>query len=195
MKSGIAAPRSDNEDSFQFTSSHPIQQMSIGNNCRTTATACSGLNHLGFIIVNHHPAIGIFGLFDGKVMFLKQFTGDFISDFRKIAGNDQIVITRFNSQISNMRLNGVYRAGAIAAPILNGSLMPISITRPMVADVTTGPSPSMDTMAAPAPVTVYWAVGGFANRTRSDIGTVSPHRNHGRMSPPIQISPNRNLQG
>src|SRR5690606_18420788 len=52
-------------------------------------------------------------------------------------------------------------AGAIAAPILNGSLMPISITRPMVADVTTGPSPSVDTTAAPAPVTVYWAVGGF----------------------------------
>ncbi|MNC65467.1 hypothetical protein D3C75_1157610 [compost metagenome] len=52
-------------------------------------------------------------------------------------------------------------AGAIAAPILKGSLIPISITLPMVARVTRGPRPWGASTAAPAPVTVNWAVGGF----------------------------------
>ena len=52
-------------------------------------------------------------------------------------------------------------AGAIAVPISKGSPIPISITLLMVADVTLGPYPLLDTRAAPAPVTVHWAVGGF----------------------------------
>ena len=44
-------------------------------------------------------------------------------------------------------------AGAIAAPILKGSVMPMSTTRPMVAAVTRGPFPSETTTAAPAAAT------------------------------------------
>ncbi|MNO84120.1 hypothetical protein D3C76_754510 [compost metagenome] len=54
-------------------------------------------------------------------------------------------------------------AGAIAAPILNGSVIPISMTLPMVAEATIGPSPSNERMEEPEPVTVNWAVGGFCD--------------------------------
>ncbi|MNJ71748.1 hypothetical protein D3C77_683270 [compost metagenome] len=46
-------------------------------------------------------------------------------------------------------------AGAIAAPMLKGSVIPISMTLPMVAEVTIGPSPSLERRADPEPVTVY----------------------------------------
>ena len=49
-------------------------------------------------------------------------------------------------------------AGAMAGPIWLGSLMPMSMTLPIVASVTTmGPLP-FATTSAPEPVTVYWEV-------------------------------------
>lgn len=74
--------------------------MSIRNNRGTPTAACTRLNHLSFIIVNHHSAIGIFGLTDWEVMFFKQFTSDFITDFREVTGYNQIIITRFNFQVA-----------------------------------------------------------------------------------------------
>ena len=51
-------------------------------------------------------------------------------------------------------------AGAIAAPILFASLIPISTIFPEVICVINGPSPDLDNIAAPAPVTVHCDVGG-----------------------------------
>ena len=52
-------------------------------------------------------------------------------------------------------------AGAIAAPMLLASLIPISITLPVVIYVTYGPFPHFERIAEPAPVTVHWDVGGL----------------------------------
>src|SRR5699024_173449 len=50
---------------------------------------------------------------------------------------------------------------SMAAPMLAGSLTPLSITLPMVTADTTGPfSPWEESTTAPAAVAVHWAVGG-----------------------------------
>ena len=52
-------------------------------------------------------------------------------------------------------------AGAIAAPILFASFMPISTILPGVKCVTFGPSPTLESIVAPLPVTVHCAEGGL----------------------------------
>ena len=50
-------------------------------------------------------------------------------------------------------------AGAMAAPMLLASWIPKSVTVPTVQAVIFDPLPSAQRSAAPAPVTVHWAVG------------------------------------
>ena len=57
--------------------------------------------------------------------------------------------------------NDLKAAGAMAAPMLLASVIPLSTTLPVVTWVIKGPVPLRDRMTAPDPVVVHCAVGGF----------------------------------
>lgn len=131
-----------------------IQKISAQDDGAAPTAGPSGVDVLSLQIEDQHAAVGVPVLqVDSNLVELVQ--EDLLAHLAQVPGDNQVKILRRSSQIVKVGADGLKGAGAMAAPMLLASVIPRSTMVPTVAASTKGPSPLLQTSAAPEPVTVH----------------------------------------